>query len=124
MTALRASNAELKKKLAEALEQQAATSEVLQRHLSSPGELEPVFQAMLANATRICEAKFGLLFLYEGDALSRRRAAWRPARHLSSIGGANPISSSAPEPALRTRRRDQAGRSHRRRAGGTGLHRA
>ena len=35
---------------------------------SSPGELEPVFQAMLANASRICEAKFGTLWLREGDA--------------------------------------------------------
>jgi signal transduction histidine kinase len=35
---------------------------------SSPGELEPVFQAMLANATRICEAKFGAMYLFEGDA--------------------------------------------------------
>ena len=60
-------NAELEKKLAEALEQQAATSEVLQVIASSPGELEPVFQAMLANAVRICEAKFGSLYLYDGD---------------------------------------------------------
>src|SRR5215831_12888346 len=65
---LRAANAELKKKLAEALEQQAATSEVLRVISSSPGELEPVFQAMLANAARICEAKFGAMYLNEGSA--------------------------------------------------------
>ena len=53
--------------LSESLEQQTATSEVLQAISKSPGELEPVFQTMLENAVRICGAKFGNLWLCEGE---------------------------------------------------------
>jgi two-component system, NtrC family, sensor kinase len=52
----------------EALEREKATSEVLRVISSSPGELAPVFQAMLENATRICEAAFGNLYLWDADA--------------------------------------------------------
>src|SRR5262249_9664037 len=55
------------RELSESLEQQTATSEVLGVISSSPGDLEPVFQTMLANATRICDAKFGSMVLHDGD---------------------------------------------------------
>ena len=71
------------RELVEALEQQTATSEVLRVISSSPGELEPVFQTMLANATRICEATFGVLYLYEGDAF--RAVALHGAAPLSFV---------------------------------------
>ena len=63
------------RELTESLEQQTATSEVLKVISSSPGELEPVFEAMLANATSICDAKFGTPWLNGGDGL------WAGALH-------------------------------------------
>jgi GAF domain-containing protein len=67
-------NARLLNELRQSLEEQRATSDVLRVISSSPGELEPVFAAMLASATRICEAEFGNLFLREEDAF--RAVAW------------------------------------------------
>ena len=69
------------RELTEALEQQTATSEVLQVISRSPGELESVFQTMLENATRICEAKFGVMWLCEGEGF-RSVALHGPAAHV------------------------------------------
>jgi signal transduction histidine kinase len=73
--------------LSEALEQQTATSEVLQVISSSPGELEPVFETLLANAIRLCGAKFGTLNLYDGDvfriaAVYNVPSAFAATRHV------------------------------------------
>src|SRR6476620_7950399 len=59
--------AQAQRQLSEALERQAATDEVLRVISSSPGDLQPVFNTMLENALRICEAKFGVLFRIDDE---------------------------------------------------------
>ena len=91
--------ARLSGQLNEALEQQTATSEVLQIISSSPGDLQPVFATMLENGVRICDATFGNIYLLEGDALKiaaslNTPAAFAEVRGRSSFrpGPKNPIS--------------------------------
>jgi GAF domain-containing protein len=85
--------------LSEALEQQTATSEVLRVISTSPGELEPVFQAMLANAARICEAKFGAMYLNEGSAF-RTVAMHNPPTAFAEMRRRNPVFRPNPRIAL------------------------
>src|ERR1700686_2761845 len=67
--------------LTESLEQQTATSEVLRVISNSPGDLEPVFETMLENAARVCDAKFGMLFRLEEGAM----------RPVASLGAPEPL---------------------------------
>jgi hypothetical protein len=61
--------ARLRRELDEARQQQAATTDVLRIVSASSGEVKPVFEAILNKAVRICEAKFGMLTLYEGNSV-------------------------------------------------------
>ena len=123
-------NTRLLNELRDSLQQQTATADVLKVISSSPGELEPVFQSMLENATRICEAKFGTLYLYDGNLFhfraevgspleyaefQRQRGSFRPApgTHMDRIIRTKQVSrtaDAAAEPVTGT------GRNNRRRA--------
>jgi GAF domain-containing protein len=91
--------ARLTRELHEALEQQTATSEVLRVISSSPSELESVFQAILANATRICEAKFGNLWLREGDKVRIAATHGAPSAYREYLKS-EPVAVPAPGSAL------------------------
>ena len=99
------------RELSEALEQQTATSEVLQVISRSPGELEPVFQAMLENAVRICEANFGVLNLHENGGMCMRGNAQRAACVCRISASPQRISTNVGQLA-RTRHADEASGSH------------
>jgi signal transduction histidine kinase len=92
-------NTRLLNELRESLQQQTATSEVLQVISSSPGKLEPVFETMLENATRICEAKFGSLVLFEGNTYRRAALYNAPAAFVEGLMQ-NPTLPLAASPAL------------------------
>jgi GAF domain-containing protein len=91
----------------EALEQQAATREVLRVISSSPGDLQPVFQAVLENAVRLCGARFGILWLVEGDGFRLGSLYGAPAE-FSEERRRNPFVVPGPNTALgRTKRTRQ-----------------
>jgi signal transduction histidine kinase/DNA-binding response OmpR family regulator len=103
---LQESYADLEKKvedrtheLTESLEQQTATAEVLQVISSSPGELHPVFEAMLQNAVRICAAKFGNLWVREGDKFRIVAIHGAPQEYRDALF-ADPVVSPVPDSAL------------------------
>src|SRR5262249_10305064 len=94
------------RELSDSLEQQTATAEVLSVISSSPGELEPVFQTMLENAVRVCDAKFGTLFRYDGEFLLPAAGTGTPpalANFQKQRGPFRPESGTLHERVVRTR---------------------
>jgi GAF domain-containing protein len=85
--------------LSESLEQQTATSKVLEVISSSPGNLKPVFEAILENATRICEAKFGNLWLRDGDKFRIAETHGAPPAYREYLQS-EPVADPEPESAM------------------------
>jgi hypothetical protein len=85
--------------LTESLEQQTATSKVLEVISSSPGDLKPVFEAILKNATRICEAKFGNLWLRDGDKFRIAETHGAPPAYREYLQS-EPVADPEPESAM------------------------
>jgi two-component system NtrC family sensor kinase len=89
------------RELTESLRQQTATSEVLEVISSSPGDLAPVFQKMLENATRVCGAEFGSMVLVEDDDLVRQAALYN-APPAFAAARANKVFRPHPQGAMAT----------------------
>ena len=90
-------NTRLLNELRESLQQQTATADVLKVISSSPGALEPVFQAMLEKATRVCEANFGIMFQFEDGTARPVAMLGVPQAYLDFVGsGAYQPSKQAP----------------------------
>ena len=99
-------NTRLLNELRQSLEQQTATSEVLQVISSSPGDLAPVFQSMLENATRICEAKFGSLLSFDGKMFEFAAEVGTPpefGKFMRQRGPFSPVPGSHLERVLQTK---------------------
>jgi transcriptional regulator with GAF, ATPase, and Fis domain len=101
-------NTRLLNELRDSLQRQTATSDVLDVISKSPGDLNPVYQAILENATRICEAKFGVLNLHENGALMRMGAMHNVPQAFAEWlqgerGGYKPIAGSLPDRVIQTK---------------------
>jgi class 3 adenylate cyclase len=99
-------NTRLLNELRQSLERQTATSEVLSVISSSPGELEPVFNAMLANATRLCDAKFGVILQFDGETFRCMAEIGSPpvfAEFLKQQGRYQPLKGSHLDRLMRTK---------------------